>query len=129
MGMLDKLGEKRKAKLGEFIAAELPDAGEIEAMLPMVQTGNPMMQKGVQYFGIAVTPGQVVFTTYPKMVEVPNGVALVAHRADVRVGGWKPKLVSSKLELETPEGTFKIDVPRMHRDDGEAVVAALGGAA
>ena len=133
MGMLDKLAEGRKQKLSAYIETQLPGAGAIEATLPMTQTGNPMLTanpagfKGVAFYGIAVTAGQVVITTYPQSSETPNGIAASFPRADVKVEKWKPKMISSKLELGTPEGTFKIDVPRIHRDDGEAVVAALGG--
>ena len=127
MGMLDKLGEKRKAKLSGYVTAELPDAGEIEAIVPMVQTGNPMMQLGVGYYGIAITADRVIFVTYPRASETPDGVAIVLDRPSVKVEEWKPKMVASKLELGTGQGTFKMDVPRMHRDDGEALVAALRG--
>lgn len=81
MGLTDKLTEKRKAKLIEYLKQNLPEAGEVEASLPMVQTANPMF-RGSKFFGITVTPG----------------------------------------------GTFEVEVPRIHREDEEAVVAALGAA-
>ena len=127
MGMIGALAEKRKSKLSGFIAGELPDVGEIEVMLPMVQTGNPRMNRGVAFYGIAISADRLVITTYPKSSEQPNGIEVVYPRADVAVESWKPKMISSKLEMATPDGTFKVDVPRMHREDGEAVVVALGG--
>ena len=126
MGMIGALADKRKAKLSDYIAAELPDSGEIEVMLPMVQTGNPRMNRGVGFYGIAITDDRVVITTYPKLVEQPDGVEVVYSRADVSVQAWKPKMISSKLEIGTPDGAFKVDIPGMHRQDGEALVAALG---
>ena len=126
MGMISGLADKRKSKLSEYIAAELPETGAIDAMLPMVQTGNPRMNRGVAFYGMALSGDSLVIATYPKMVEQPDGIEVVYPRADVTVEKWKPKMVSSKLEIGTPDGTFKVDVPRMHREDGEAFVAALG---
>jgi len=127
LGLTDKLRESRRRKLGAYVAEELPEAGAVEAMIPMVGTANPML-KGAKFYGLAITPDQIVVARYPRTSETPNGIEAAYARAEVSVEKWKPGMVSSKLLLGTPDGTFKIDVPRIHRDDGEEIVTALGGA-
>jgi len=34
---------------------------------------------------------------------------------------------AGELFLKTPDGEFRVEVPRIHRDDADAIVAALGG--
>ena len=127
MGLKDRLVENRRRKLVEYVAERLETDDPVEASLPMTQSKNPLAP-GVRFYGIAVLPSQVVVVGYPKLVEIEPGgstwdrelVGVVHHRHG-RFG-------AGELFLKTPDGEFRVEVPRIHRDDADAIVAALGGA-
>ena len=104
MGLTDRLVENRRRKLVEYVAERLETDDPVEASLPMTQSKNPLAP-GVRFYGIAVLPSQVG----------------VVHHRHGRFG-------AGELFLKTPDGEFRVEVPRIHRDDADAIVAALGGA-
>ena len=112
----------------EYVAERLETDDPVEASLPMTQSKNPLAP-GVRFYGIAVLPSQVVVVGYPKLVEIPSQVVSTWDRELVGVVHHRHgRFGAGELFLKTPEGEFRVEVPRIHRDDADAIVAALGGA-
>ncbi|HEX5956748.1 MAG TPA: hypothetical protein VFY37_12490 [Solirubrobacterales bacterium] len=128
MGLKDRLVENRRRKLVEYVAERLETDDPVEASLPMTQSKNPLAP-GVRFYGIAVLPSQVVVVGYPKLVEIPSQVVSTWDRELVGVVHHRHgRFGAGELFLKTPDGEFRVEVPRIHRDDADAIVAALGGA-
>ena len=128
MGLKDRLVENRRRKLVEYVGERVETGDPVEASLPMTQSKNPLAP-GVRFYGIAVLPSQVFVVGYPKLVEIPSQVVSTWDRELVGVVHHRHgRFGAGELFLKTPDGEFRVEVPRIHRDDADAIVAALGGA-
>ena len=122
MGLMSKLVEGRRTKATAFVRDQLGTDEQPDAVLPMTQTRNPLAA-GAQFYGIVALPTQVVMVGYPKLVETPNAIVASWDRDSVAIESWKRGV----LMIRHPQGTTRLEVPRIHRKDAEALVAALGG--
>jgi hypothetical protein len=128
VGLLSKLGDGRRKKLVEFMEPQLQGDEEIQAAVPMTQTGNPMFMGValVSFFGLALTDRNLYLVRWGKgLPERPEEIMATLPRSSVTVANWSRGFTTSKLELRGGEDVLKLDVPGMHKKDGEELVAAL----
>jgi hypothetical protein len=141
MGLLSRVGAGRRRKLEEFLRERLEEGESLQAMLPMTQTGNPavlgeliaefgMVASPPSYYGIGVTDRSLYLVSWRSSVpERPEEVMATVPRSDVAVKKWSPsRLLSGTLVLALRGEELDVEVPSMHRDDADELVAALGGA-
>jgi hypothetical protein len=141
MGLMGRVGAGRRRKLEEFLRERLEEGESLQAMLPMTQTGNPaglgqlIAEFGVvatppSYYGIGVTDRNVYLVSWRSSVpERPEDVMASLPRSEVAVKKWsRPRLLSGTLVLALRAEELDVEVPSVHRDDADELVAALGGA-
>lgn len=128
MGLLSGLAKRRRKKLTEFVEGQLEPGERLEAVIPMTQTDNPWFVgiALVSFFGLALTDRNLYLVTWAKSLpERPREITGKLPRAQLSVEEWKLGMTTVKLVLRSGEESLKLDVPGMHRRDGEAFVAVL----
>jgi hypothetical protein len=125
VGLIGSLAEGRRRKLADFLAdGHLEEGESIEASLPMMQTH---VGDFAGYYGVAVTPHRVILIEWARTIpERPTGIADARSRDQVSVKEHTRGLLMGKLVLTSGgEEWIGLKVPRLHREDGDSVVAAL----
>ena len=135
MGLLGKIAERRRAKVGEFMASHLEPGETLVAALPMTQDSKAAML-GVRlgpYFGLAASDRRLFVLKWRNTVpETIEEVLVAAPLSSVRVAKWsRPRgPITGNLTLDDGQGgRLRVTVPGIHRTDGEALVSVLPGAA
>jgi hypothetical protein len=126
-----RIAEGRRQKLIDFLGGQLGAGEEILASLPMMQTHFALF--GAGYYGVAVTSERVLVVQWGSGVpERIKSLAGEQPRESVAVEGHedrgKGKWAHGELVLtHAGEPWVRLKVPRIHREDAEAVVRALAG--
>jgi hypothetical protein len=126
MGLRSKIADGRRRKLTEFMGPQLEPGETLHAMVPMLQTGNPAWQ-GIGltgFFGFVLTERNLYVASWRQSIpERPREVVGKLPRAGLVVEQWDGR---GTIVVRAANGeTVQLQVPGMHRQEAEALVASL----
>lgn len=130
------IADTRRERMLAHVAPQIEGGEQVVANLPHGQTGPTPWLALLTYlffffikiYGVVVTDRRVLMVRRTLMLNRIKGVESALPRDQVRVVEWKPGALWSVLKLEIAGVPMRLNVHRMHRNDAEGLVAALGSA-
>lgn len=129
------IADRRYRKVEEFITPQLEAGERVDTILSYCQTGpspwftalTVLIIFWIRPYAIVVTDRRVIFIRRSALTNRVKGIESIAARHEVTVAVYHVPILWGKLVLNRPGGPLKLHVHRMHLEDLETFVPALGG--
>jgi len=133
------IADRRRSKVEDFVRLQLEPGEQMKSTVSFAWTGmSPWLMSivlgyfigyllGMRMYAVVVTDRRVIYVQKTFWLGRPKVITGSDPLSAVRVASFRPPGLFGKLELTSTAGPSKYWVPRIHKAEADAVVAALGG--